>query len=242
MSGPTRASRTSSSRRGAAAKDKNRKELSGERVASAVRKRIQAGELLPGQQIHQEAWSEQLQVSRATLRDGLRILTTQNYLEYDTNRGYFVKRFAFPEVSELYELRKWLERRVLESMEPASAETVSLLKELASQVGDSAMSADFVGVMESEKAFYFTIYDLSPHKFLVAEARRLYEMADPYRLGMYRLQWLAKDPRVREVTKAHLEMAEAVRERDPHTLLRIIEEGRAMVVAEYAGKEGFQFA
>src|ERR1019366_4821926 len=78
---------------------------SAEFVASELRRAILEGELQAGERIHQEDWAERFGMSRAPLREGLKLLIDQALIRHDPNRGYFVALLPTPEVAQLYWLR-----------------------------------------------------------------------------------------------------------------------------------------
>jgi DNA-binding GntR family transcriptional regulator len=205
--------------------------ISGQRVADAIRRMIHTGELDPGEQIHQESWSSQLSVSRSSLRDGLRILTMQHYLTHDPHRGYFVRKFSIQDVTELYEFRRLVERQVLETIRPATPAEIEVLKEAADRAGDAAADHNVGGVADADRELYFCIYDLSPRGFLIGEAKRLWDIAEPYRIRTMQYLFMTRDSRrLRGIGSSRQEMVRAVQAGDTKTLIKLVERQRSHVV------------
>lgn len=152
-----------------------------ERAVVALRQALFEGELQPGEQVNQYVWSERLHVSRAALREGLKILAASRLLEHDQNRGYFVANPSLSEMAELYWLRIVVEREVLLGCRrPSEAEAVQLLAEHDATVA-AVTRRDPQESLAAERRFYFAIYDLSQRRLLLREARRFWDLAAVYR-------------------------------------------------------------
>ena len=65
-----------------------------ESVASRIRERVISGTLTPGSHLSELTLTEELQVSRNTLREVFRLLTKEGLLRHEANRGVFVRRPA----------------------------------------------------------------------------------------------------------------------------------------------------
>lgn len=115
--------------------------VSGAETASArLRSMIAAGGFAPGTQLSEERLSEQLGVSRNTLREAFRLLARDRLVEHVFNRGVFVRRLSESDVVDLYAARRVLEQAALRAVTPASR----ALTEAADAV-DAARAAAAVG-------------------------------------------------------------------------------------------------
>jgi DNA-binding GntR family transcriptional regulator len=152
-----------------------------ERAVIALRTALLEGKLQPGEQVNQYVWSERLHVSRAALREGLKVLAASRLLEHDQNRGYFVADLSLSEMGELYWLRIAVEREViLACRRPTHAEALELQIEHDATVSAVATN-NLQESLVAERKFYFAIYELSQRKLLVREAKRLWDLAAIYR-------------------------------------------------------------
>jgi DNA-binding GntR family transcriptional regulator len=79
------------------------------RVADALRERILAGELRPGSALRETALAAGLDVSRNSLREGLRLLSADGLVVHVPNKGTVVSRLAMAEVRDIYRARRALE-------------------------------------------------------------------------------------------------------------------------------------
>ncbi|GAA3073937.1 hypothetical protein GCM10020000_68620 [Streptomyces olivoverticillatus] len=80
-----------------------------QRVAMALRERIEGGELPPGTQLSEEALGRDLEVSRNTLREAFRLLIHESLVEHLLNRGVFVRVPTAADVTDVYRMRTALE-------------------------------------------------------------------------------------------------------------------------------------
>jgi DNA-binding GntR family transcriptional regulator len=80
-----------------------------EAVYDAIKQRIFAGQLRPGQKLTHQDLAEALGVSRTPVRESLERLYQEGFVRRQPNRGYFVSEIDAEEARELYETREALE-------------------------------------------------------------------------------------------------------------------------------------
>ncbi|OHV08751.1 GntR family transcriptional regulator [Kushneria phosphatilytica] len=71
------------------------------------------GELVPGQRLSEAGLSEQLGVSRNTLREAFRSLAHEGLVTHHPNRGVFVTTPSMASIVDIYRLRRFIECRAL---------------------------------------------------------------------------------------------------------------------------------
>lgn len=91
-----------------------------ESTESRLRSLIAAGEFAPGTQLSEERLSDQLGVSRNTLREAFRLLARDRLVEHHFNRGVFVRRLSEADVADLYAARRVLESAAVHALTPDS--------------------------------------------------------------------------------------------------------------------------
>lgn len=95
--------------------------VSGAELAAArLRTDIAGGAFLPGAQLSEERLSDQLGVSRNTLREAFRLLARDRLVEHVFNRGVFVRRLTVDDVVDLYAARRVLEQAAVQACSPSS--------------------------------------------------------------------------------------------------------------------------
>jgi DNA-binding GntR family transcriptional regulator len=87
-------------------------------AARRVRDAIFSGALRPGEKIVEEQLCTDLRISRAPLREALRLLSQQGLVHYVPRRGTRVAEWSTEDVLQLFALRQVLERHAMESVLP----------------------------------------------------------------------------------------------------------------------------
>jgi DNA-binding GntR family transcriptional regulator len=90
----------------------NRHSTKEEHVARYVREAIVAGRLRPGERIRQQALATELGMSPTPVREALRGLVTEGWLELKPHAGVSVAEVDESSVDEVYQLREMLEGRL----------------------------------------------------------------------------------------------------------------------------------
>jgi DNA-binding GntR family transcriptional regulator len=75
-----------------------------DRIMAWVRRSIFEGELLPGAPLRQDHIAAKFRTSKPPVREALRRLEAQDYVDFEANRGFFVKRFTREEIVDLFEM------------------------------------------------------------------------------------------------------------------------------------------
>src|SRR5262245_43840338 len=85
-----------------------------EQIAARIRGEIEEGRLAPGTPLNQVALAERFELSRIPVREALRLLTAEGYLDYRPNKGAVVAgALSVDETLEILEIREVLETRLM---------------------------------------------------------------------------------------------------------------------------------
>ena len=79
-----------------------------EQIAERIFERIASGEYAPGARIREATLAVQFDVSRAPVREALRILENDSVVRILPNRGAHVTQLSVKEVSDIFEIRRKL--------------------------------------------------------------------------------------------------------------------------------------
>jgi DNA-binding GntR family transcriptional regulator len=89
-----------------------------ELAVDRLRRDILSGRTDPGERLVEEQLTKRLGISRAPLREAMRLLAQQGLVEHTPRRGVRVATLSDDDVRELYEVRDVLERHAVLSMPP----------------------------------------------------------------------------------------------------------------------------
>ncbi|ALM53771.1 GntR family transcriptional regulator [Halomonas huangheensis] len=87
-------------------------------VADDLRGRILGGEFAGGAQLRQDALAKDYDVSRIPVREALLILESEGLVEFHAHRGAFITELSVDKIRELFDLRVFIERYLLERSIP----------------------------------------------------------------------------------------------------------------------------
>lgn len=135
-------------------------------VADMLRTAIINGKIRPGTAIVETTLAEQLNVSRAPVREAIQILEADGLIENLPYKGKRVKPLTPKSVEEVYSLREQFEafavRRIVESKAD-----VSSLKPHVEAMFRAAEERDFEELMAADEKFHRTIIVLAKHELML---------------------------------------------------------------------------
>lgn len=148
-------------------------------VAEFLREKIIAGLIARGQKLKQAELAKSLGVSITPVREALRLLEAQGYVQVSAHRGAVVAPFLIEHVEEHFGLRMMLEPQLTyHAAKRLTAEDFALLKQLNDEMTEAGPNAPHRLLRENNFRFHY----------------RLYERADqPQTLEFVRILW-AKYP------------------------------------------------
>jgi len=137
----------------------------GERIAEQLRELILDGELAPGAPLVEIALAADLGVSRAPVREALRILGLDGLVETVPYRGTTVRGLRRRDVEELHQIRTLHEgfaiRRIVAR---GDADAVATLYRCCDEM--DRVGADVAAVNRADERFHGTLIDLADHVLL----------------------------------------------------------------------------
>jgi len=203
-------------------------------VTASLREAILQGYFEPGEKLDQDRIAEELEVSRTPVREAMRRLESEGFVEVRPHYGAFMAKISPQDIREVYEIRSLLETEAVRQVTPLMTESVldeldRLLAETEAQfdAGDSAKH------LESDVHFHETLVDF-------VENRLLKEVLDGLtnRISVIRrFAQLQPGYHMIESFKEHRVILEAIRQRDPEQaaeLMRVHLERSALRIQELA--------
>ena len=132
-----------------------------EQTLDTLREAILSGELKPGHTLTEMDLSRQLGVSRAPVREALRILNSEGLVETVPYHGTTVRRLTKGDIEEIYSMRILLETYALEQAievgDPADSGRLRLLVDGMVAAGENA---DIKAVNELDRDFHDTLIEI----------------------------------------------------------------------------------
>jgi DNA-binding GntR family transcriptional regulator len=116
-----------------------------QRAVSAVRARISAGHLLPGQKLNEQVLAAELEISRNTLREAFATLAEDGVILRIPHRGVFISSPGADDIADIYRARAALEPAALlwgPQLDAASLDAVVAVAEAARAQGDDTAVAN----------------------------------------------------------------------------------------------------
>ena len=151
-------------------------------VITELREAVNKNLLMPGEHIRQDYWAEKLGVSRIPIREALKILSSQGFLEHVENRGYFVQKIVPMQLRQIHRLRQLIEIEICTNIRWPSKEELKELRQIAKNTVERYRAGDYIGAYDADRLLNYKIWELSNYDFYAREARRLMALCEVNRL------------------------------------------------------------
>lgn len=186
-------------------------------IADRLRRAIVTGKLRPGTVLVETALAEQMNVSRAPIREAIAILENDGLVETAAYKGKRVKPLTVREVEETWSLRQTFEvmavRRILDRKTD-----ISPLWEPCRAMQAAAEAGDREALILADEEFHRTLITLSDHHLLLQSWTALY-------LRIHQIMALRNrrdSDDLAEIAGNHPPIVRALEERDTRTAVRLI--------------------
>ncbi|MGW5079594.1 GntR family transcriptional regulator [Micromonospora echinospora] len=138
-------------------------------AVSRLTREILSGKSNPGERLVEEQLTRRLGISRAPLREALRLLAQQGLVEHVPRRGVRVATLSDRDVRELYELRDVLERFSVRAGIPVGREgDLAALRATLDRTREATRTGNRLAVAESHRQFHFELVALAGNRQLSA--------------------------------------------------------------------------
>ncbi len=203
-------------------------------VTASLREAILHGYFKLGEKLDQDRIAEELEVSRTPVREAVRRLESEGFVEVRPHYGAFIAKVSPQDIREVYEVRTLLEAEIVRQVTPLIPESV--LNELDRSLTETEAqfeAGDSVRHFESDVHFHETLVDF-------VENRLLKEILDGLtnRISMVRrFAQLQPGYHMTKSFKEHRAILQAMRERDSEEaaeLMRVHLERSALRIQELA--------
>jgi DNA-binding GntR family transcriptional regulator len=180
-------------------------------VATQLRERIFAGELLPGTFLDEARLAEQMRISRTPLREALKVLTAEGLVRHEPRRGCFVNQVTEQDLEEIFPVIALLEGQCArQAAMHASDADLQALEELHDKLQRYAKARRITDYYAANFAIHEAIISLANNRWLaqvIGDLRKIVKLA--------RLQQLHAPGRLDQSLSEHLAVFAALKARDP---------------------------
>ncbi|AZG43566.1 GntR family transcriptional regulator [Gordonia insulae] len=130
-----------------------------------IRDAILSGGLKPGEKIVEETLCADLGISRAPVREALRLLAQQGLVEHQRRRGTRVAEWSPQDIVQLFGLRQVLERYAVESALPLT-EPEAQLAPVRAAVAEMRRATDDLAKDDAHRRFHAAVVGLAGNRQL----------------------------------------------------------------------------
>ena len=187
-------------------------------VTDRLRRMIVEGELAAGEKIREKLLTSRFGVSRTPLREALKVLAAEGYLELIPNRGAVISSQTEDELREIFPILAALEGMAGElAAQAASPEEIAEVARLTDDLGDTFARNDRPTYFEVNQAIHAAILRASRNDTLI---RMHGQLAHRVQRARYRANLTPE--RWSKALEEHRRIASTLAERDAAALGRLM--------------------
>lgn len=191
-------------------------------LGDALRRRILTMQIAPGAALDEVALAEEFGLSRPPVREIMRQMAGEGYIELDPNRPARVTSMSYQSLRDFYLVAPMVYIVSTQlAAENASKRDVERLEQIQKEFRRAALSGDVEGRIFSNNAFHLQIGTIARNEYLIPSLRRC--LIDHGRIGR---TYFRNDPTAQEqlniAADQHDEIIAAIERHDPETAGRIV--------------------
>lgn len=153
-----------------------------QRIETALREEIAAGELAPGQRLDEIGLATRFGASRTPVREALSRLTAQGVLVQGERRGVFVAEYTRQDLSQIFEAMHEIEAACARiASQRLNLLTKSEIEAAQARCVEAAQSGDRAAYLRANEAFHTTIYRATGNPYMAEIASEFRHRTGPFR-------------------------------------------------------------
>lgn len=192
-----------------------------ELAAHRIRDAILSGELAPGEKIVEEQVCGDFGISRAPLREALRLLAQQGLVEHLPRRGSRVAEWSPSDILQLFALRHVLERHAIETALPL-ADPNAALAPVCAALDEMHTAAEDLDRDDAHRLFHAAVVQLAGNRQLdIALEPILLKLQLPMAMNM---REEARQHQADDGIRRHQVILSALQTNDPDVVLAALKE------------------
>ncbi|WP_373296894.1 GntR family transcriptional regulator [Streptomyces brasiliensis] len=189
-----------------------------ERVADALRAALIAGELRPGEVYSAPSLAARFGVSATPVREAMLDLVKEGLVDTVPNKGFRVTAVSDEQLDEYTHIRALIEiPTVTELARTADRVSLEALRPAAREIVTAAVAGDLIAYVEADTRFHLGLLALAGNAHLVEVVADLRG-----RSRLYGLTTLVKAGRLLSSAEEHLELLDALLDRDERAVRDIM--------------------
>ena len=189
-----------------------------ERTYAALRRAIVGGQFEPGQRLFEHALADMLGVSRNPVREAIRRLQQDGFVEVRPRAGIFVAAFSLDEVEDLYRIRAALEGTVAAlAAERMTDKELTELEVVLGRMESATAARRRAATVHEADSFHQLVHQRARSPRLTSLLSQLYGQ-----IAHYRGVTLGIPGRAADASHGHHELLDALRRRDSQEADRLM--------------------
>ncbi len=191
----------------------------GEVVFENLRDAILTGKLAPGARLMEIQLAETLGVSRTPVREAMKRLEQEDFIEVVPRKGAYVKELNIKDIFDVLELRYLLEGFAAQyAAQNMTAFDIKTMQKSLDDFERAVNDQDKTALIESDSTFHDTIYSVSKNAKLKETIRNLQEQF--YR---FRTIYFNEYTNYQEIIDGHRQILAAIESRDGERAKQIVQ-------------------
>jgi DNA-binding GntR family transcriptional regulator len=212
-------------------------------LGDALRRRILTMQIAPGAVLDEVALSEEFGLSRPPVRELMRQMAGEGYIDLEANRAARVTSMNYHSLRDFFLVAPMIYIATTQlAAERASKADIDLLRRVQSEFRKATADDDVDGRIFSNNEFHLQIGKVARNDYLIPSLRRL--LIDHGRIGR---TFFRRDPAAREQLEVaadqHDQIIDAIERHDPETAARVVRSHLDLSrrnMAAYAAPEGME--
>lgn len=187
-------------------------------IADRLRRAIITGKMRPGAVLVETALADQMNVSRAPIREAIQILESDGLVETVAYKGKRVKPLTVREVTETFEMRQLYEVLAVRRIIAGGVDVQALHRPCADMV-EAAEAGDRESLVAGDERFHRTLIRLADHDLLLQTWNSIY-------MRVHQIMALRNDRKVPlvDIAANHLPIIRALEKRDLEAAVALMSE------------------
>lgn len=201
-----------------------RKTLLRDKIYEMLKEAIFSGELEPGERIIETRLADEMGISRTPIREAIRHLESEGYIESMNNGGVKVSEITEDDIIEWHEIKLVFDELAMKkTIDNVTEEVIGILKEDLNEV-EKALNQENIDdeeIINLNTDFHDKMYEISGNKMIKT-------IKDDYQKYNYMMRkYLSKiEGRHQQALLEHKEILKAIIDRDKEKAVRLSKEHR----------------